>query len=78
MYFPEELKLGETLGQFMNELRLATVDGLKGKDDCIDTISMLGYLKPWKPSDTLPAGNPNVLWDEPEEAVESPISSYIA
>lgn len=78
VYFPEELKLSEIMGQFMNELRLATVDGLKGKDDCIDTISMLGYLKPWKPSDTLPTSNPHELWDEPEEPDFSPKSSYIA
>jgi predicted phage terminase large subunit-like protein len=78
VYFPEEMKLTETIGQFMNELRLATVDGLKGKDDCIDTISMLGYLKPWKPSDTLPTGPASNLWDEPEEQQASPISSYIA
>jgi predicted phage terminase large subunit-like protein len=78
IYFPEELKLSEILGQFMNELRLATVDGLKGKDDCIDTISMLGYLKPWKPSDTLPDSHKSSLWDEATEQEASPRSSYIA
>lgn len=53
MFFPEEMKQSKIMGQFMQELRLATFSGLKGKDDCIDTISMLGFLKPWKPSESL-------------------------
>jgi phage terminase large subunit-like protein len=53
MFFPEEMKQSKIIGQFMQELRLATFSGLKGKDDCIDTISMLGFLKPWKPSEAL-------------------------
>ena len=53
MFFPEEMKQSKIMGQFMQELRLATFSGLKGKDDCIDTISMLGFLKPWKPSEAL-------------------------
>ena len=78
MYFPEEMKLSEIMGEFMQELRLATADGLKGKDDCLDTISMLAYLKPWKPSDTVPADTANhSLWgDAPIEPV-NPLSSYI-
>lgn len=55
MFFPEEMKLSVIMGMFMSQLKLATMSGLKGKDDCIDTISMLGYLKPWKPSDTAPS-----------------------
>lgn len=78
MYFPEELKLSVIMGEFMGELKLATTEGLKGKDDCIDTISMLGYLKPWKPSDTLPTDKQeNGLWDEPSASQANPLSSYI-
>jgi len=54
MYFPEELKLGKTIGEFLSEIALATINGLKGKDDCLDTISMLMYLNPWKPSEDAP------------------------
>ena len=50
MHFPEEMKASVIMGRFMGQMQLATVTGLKGKDDCLDTISMLGYLKPWKPS----------------------------
>jgi phage terminase large subunit-like protein len=78
MYFPEELRLSEVMGEFMREIALATSDGLKGKDDCLDTISMLGYLKPWKPSATvLGSSNDSGFWDEPVTSEGSPRSSYI-
>lgn len=79
-YFPQELKSSAIMGEFMRQIRLATRNGLKGKDDCIDTISMLAYLKPWKPSDTLPTERPeSSLWDDSEHGVEEPsgLSSYI-
>ena len=44
------------MGMFMQQIRLTTRSGIKGKDDCLDTISMLGFLKPWKPSETAPMG----------------------
>jgi len=80
IYFPEELKLSDIMGEFMQELRLATSDGLKGKDDCIDTISMLAYLKAWKPSDTLPSNTSGgALWEEDAAGPNQPtgLSSYI-
>lgn len=79
MYFPSEMKTSPIMGQFMQEIRLATMSGLKGKDNCLDTISMLGVLKPWKPSDFM--GGIQITdsrWDEqvtPEDA--SRLSSYI-
>lgn len=51
VYFPEEMRLSEIMGHFLGQIKLVTISGIKGKDDCIDTISMLGYLTPWKPSD---------------------------
>lgn len=79
MYFPKELKSEEIMGHFMGQLRLVTQNGIKGKDDCIDTISMLAYLKPWRPSESAPTTNEEVdVWEEEQrnEPV-SPISSYI-
>lgn len=78
-YFPEELKQSVIMGHFLGQIRLATQSGLKGKDDCIDTISMLAYLKPWKPSDAAPmAPASDVIWDDDREPPESsPLSSYI-
>ena len=79
MFFPEEMKQSKIMGQFMQELRLATFSGLKGKDDCIDTISMLGFLKPWKPSESLAnVVDDHGVWglDDSNE-VPSALSSYL-
>lgn len=51
IHFPTELKASKILGYFYNQIRLASRSGLKGKDDCIDTISMLLYINAWKPSE---------------------------
>lgn len=79
MYFPEELKNSVILGHILGQIRLATQSGLKGKDDCIDMISMLGYLKPWKPSDSAPATPAEVeVWeDDPAFQEPSRLSSYV-
>lgn len=78
MYFPEEMKLSTIMGHFMTQLRLATSSGLKGKDDCIDTISMLGFLKPWRPSDAVPTTPSEVnMWEDEHTEETTAISSYI-
>lgn len=79
VYFPEEMKLSTIIGHFMQQIRLATTSGLKGKDDCIDTISMLGFLKPWKPSDAVPVTPEELdLWDDThKDESGSPLNSYI-
>lgn len=56
MFFPREMKASVIMGEFMGELQMVTVNGFKSKhDDCLDTISMLMYLNPWKPSEDAPA-----------------------
>lgn len=79
MFFPEEMKTSEIIGQFLQQIKLATFNGLKGKDDCIDTISMLGYLKPWKPSESLPTNEGVIdIWDDGKpNDLSSPLDSYI-
>lgn len=79
MYFPEQLKSSVIMGHFIGQLRLATQSGLKGKDDCIDTISMLAYLTPWKPSESMPATPTELnMWDEDHaDADHSGLSNYI-
>lgn len=82
MWFPEDLKTSSnSLGKFMTQIRLATANGLKGKDDCIDTISMLAFLKPfapsgdyYKPHDESGGG---VYGREDDEDDYSPVSRYI-
>lgn len=79
MYFPEEMRSSSIMGLFMQQIRLATVSGLKGKDDCIDTISMLGFLKPWKPSDAIQERSPDddIFGDNYRDESITPMSSYI-
>lgn len=79
MYFPEEMKQSTIMGIFMQQIRLATISGLKGKDDALDTISMLGFLKPWRPSDSMPATPDEIEIFESEERNQndSPLSNYI-
>ncbi|WP_421991663.1 hypothetical protein [Roseococcus sp.] len=74
MHFPEELKTSVIMGRFVQQMQLATIVGLKGKDDCLDTISMLGYLNPWKPAQAkvpLMGHNGGPDWDEDEEESSS-------
>ena len=80
IFFPEELKLEPTMVECMDELRLASAGGFKSKhDDFSDTISMLGSLTAWKPSEDIPLKNviQTSIWelDIPEE--RNYISSYI-
>lgn len=79
MWWPEEMRDTKIVGEFMQEIRLATTHGLKGKDDCLDTISQLGYLKPWKPQDAVPmTTDEKEMWEEENNYEErSALSSYI-
>lgn len=53
VFFPSELKNSKTVSIFIEQIALATKDGIKGKDDCIDTISMLQYMNPWTPNNEI-------------------------
>lgn len=55
MFFPLERKTEAPMLEAVNELSLASISGFRSKqDDFIDTISMLGSMKPWKPSEEAP------------------------
>jgi predicted phage terminase large subunit-like protein len=81
MYFPTEMKASKILGHFYSQIRMATKNGLKGKDDCIDTISMLMYLNAWKPSEQAPMmghnGGPDWNADEDNGPPPSALESYV-
>lgn len=80
MHFPQEMKTSNIMGLFMGQLRLVTQNGIKGKDDCLDTISQLAYLKPWKPSQARPVEHPqaeSAIWTTPVQEAPSALSSYI-
>ena len=57
IFFPLELKSGNMVGRILQQIALTTMEGIKGKDDCIDGMSQLAYLKPWLPSEAAPTEN---------------------
>lgn len=79
MYFPKEMRESVIVGEFMSQIRTATINGIKGKDDCLDTISMLAFLTPWKPSEAAAVPETSTdLWDmEDNRQVVTPISNYL-
>ena len=82
MYFPSEWKASKIMAYFYGQIRLATKNGLKGKDDCLDTISMLMYLNAWKPSEQASPmighnGGPSWNQDEDRDEAPSALASYI-
>lgn len=79
IHFPSEMKQSIILGHFLEQIRLTTVNGIKGKDDCLDTISMLGYFSPWKPSEAVPEKtHQEDMWNMDNlRNEEVPLQSYI-
>lgn len=81
IYFPAEMKTSKVIGEFLSEISLATMSGLKGKDDCLDTISMLMHLTPWKPTEDTPMVQRNELdrWDfeDDDKRSHGTLGSYI-
>lgn len=79
IYYPEEWKKTKVVGQHLSEISLVTDSGIKGKDDCIDTISMLPYLRAWKPSEgQMPSSEDSSgFWEESKNEEQLTISSYI-
>jgi hypothetical protein len=64
----------------MTELKLATKIGFKSKhDDFIDTISMLGSLTAWKPSQVTPTpAEEDKYWgDWDREPVPNKLEQYL-
>lgn len=82
MFFPIEKKGEPEMQEAINELSLISVSGFRSKhDDFIDTISMLGSLTPWKPSEEAPvveSSKQDGMWDiDIEETTVDRMSSYI-
>ena len=72
IWFPEELRGEECMVEAMDELRLAAKGSFKSKhDDFIDTISMLGVMTAWKPSQVTPEPDKDDRywddWAQPQE-----------
>jgi predicted phage terminase large subunit-like protein len=82
IWYPEEMKTNPVVVEHMEELRLASPSGFKARhDDCIDTVSMLGSLKAWKPSEEAlfkPDEDDKDIWAlDMQESSPSNLHSYI-
>lgn len=80
IYFPEELKSSAPIQEAINELHLAAANGFRSKkDDFIDTISMLGVLQAWKPSEVTPEPDKDDLkfWEDDLDVQSELLDSYI-
>ena len=82
MFFPEELQTTPILIEAMEEIRLASSNGLKSKhDDFLDTISMLGCMHIIVPSQSqeLSYNTDSNLWTSStmESSNESALKNYI-
>lgn len=79
LYLPIEKKDDPCLAEGLNELSLASPGGFRSKhDDFIDTLSMLGTMQTWRPSqEAVLTTNESGIWesDDDDEAV-SGIASY--
>lgn len=55
MFFPEEMKLEKPMIEMMEEIKLASGNGIKSKhDDAIDTVSMLAAMSVFLPDQEAP------------------------
>lgn len=81
VFFPQERRESLEMVECMTELTLAAKSGFKSKhDDFLDTISMLGSLTPWKPTEIgiMKRNDNSGIWemDEVEDRKNS-LASYI-
>jgi len=79
--YPIEYKTDPRVVEHVNELSLASIGGFKSKnDDCIDTVSQLSKLQPWRPSEEAPLrqSSDGGYWEpDEEENIGSRLDSYI-
>jgi predicted phage terminase large subunit-like protein len=81
IFFPEELQHSQPITEAINELTLISPSGFKSKkDDFADTISMLGAMTVWKPSELPPDSNPaedDIYGDLQRPNEPSALESYL-
>lgn len=79
-YFPIELKNDPRMLEIITELELASPNGFKSAhDDFIDTVSMLGVMQIWYPSETgaISKNGDTDIWGAEEEESHHRIGSYL-
>ena len=80
--FPIELSDGPAISEAMNELKLVSRSGMRSKhDDFLDTISMLAFLHPWKPTEIgdMTQNTKDDMWDmkDQDDSMNGRMESYI-
>lgn len=77
IWFPKDMETNECMLEAMEELKNVSASGFKSKhDDFIDTISMLGSIEAWKPSEETTYEYKDNTWEEID--IEEKVSnSYI-
>lgn len=79
IYFPEEMKKTSFIQTFLSQISFATINGIKGHDDCLDTVSMLQYLNAYKPSEPnqLSKNDKTGLYENPYYIETESETSYV-
>lgn len=79
MFFPYELRHTAPMLVFEEQIKLAMKTGFKGKDDFLDTISMLPMINAFRPNESIPLEkDADGIWGYSEEdSYESSLSSYL-
>ena len=78
-YFPEEMREDDIMKEAINQLTLVTPAGFKSKkDDFLDTISQLGEMTLYAPSDSINVvGDKSGLWDDDDNDEQDSLNSYM-
>lgn len=74
IFFPTEYRKSIEIAAYILQLSLAAPGGFKSRrDDCIDVISMLGSLRPWKPSEaiTMQKDISDNIWEVDEDEIDN-------
>ena len=78
IWLPEDMKDHPIIVELLEELKYASMKGFKSKhDDVIDTVSMLGKLTPWKPTEESVTTDTGIWIEDDLESAPASYSSYI-
>ena len=78
VHLPKEWEKSTLVSKLLNQIRLVTTKGIKGKDDIIDAISMIGSIEVWKPSEVVPITEAeDNIYQSKHIAIHNSLSSYI-
>ena len=78
IYFPIDKVESVPMKVFKEQISLAMKNGFKGKDDFLDTVSMLPLMNAVRPSPNVVAKQDTTgIWNMPKQEYVTTLSSYI-